>query len=628
MPTPRLALPYIVQSQAQKEVTHNEALNLLDIVVQTAVLDRHRTEPPASPAAGQRHLVATGATGAWSGQDGSIAAWIGTAWLFVGPWPGFQAYIVGEGRSLTWDGTAWEAPYSGIGIGDVGGLADALDGKLGVAAIGTAVQAHDPRLDALTALDLAADRLIYASGPDTLALADLTGLGRALAGAGNDAVARAALGAAAQPVCHVPARRHAVSTAWSARPSPADNQWLAICWAPELGLLCAVSVDGAGNRVATSPDGLHWATRASAADNLWSGVCWSADLGLFCAVSSDGSGNRVMTSPDGIAWTARASAADNAWSSVCWSPELGLFCAVATSGAGNRVMTSPDGIAWTARTSAADLSWFSVCWSPECGLFCAVSYSGTGHRVMTSPDGVNWTLRVSAADNNWLSVCWSADLGLFCAVANSGTGNRVMTSPDGVNWTARASAADNTWRSVAWSAELGLFCAVANSGAGNRVMTSPDGIVWSSGASGADNNWRALCWAAALGIFAATGVSGTGTRMMTSAAWPGLPGRRRIIPGYAARGDASAVLVSGADPVFQHVTATLTADRALTLSAAGAVAGDLFEIRRSGAGAFALAIANGGPAGGTLRSGGAGVAFTGRYVFDGSNWIELSYVAA
>lgn len=33
MATPHLALPYIVQAQAQKEVTHNEALNRLDVLV-------------------------------------------------------------------------------------------------------------------------------------------------------------------------------------------------------------------------------------------------------------------------------------------------------------------------------------------------------------------------------------------------------------------------------------------------------------------------------------------------------------------------------------------------------------------------------------------------------------------
>ena len=54
-----------------------------------------------------------------------------------------------------------------------------------------------------------------------------------------------------------------------------------------------------------------WSLRTQASSDNWRSVCWSYDLGLFCAVSSTGTGNRVMTSPDGITWTSRTSAADN-----------------------------------------------------------------------------------------------------------------------------------------------------------------------------------------------------------------------------------------------------------------------------------------------------------------------------
>ena len=40
-----------------------------------------------------------------------------------------------------------------------------------------------------------------------------------------------------------------------------------------------------------------WTIRTSAADNEWRSVCWSPELGLFVAVSTNGTGNRVMTSP-------------------------------------------------------------------------------------------------------------------------------------------------------------------------------------------------------------------------------------------------------------------------------------------------------------------------------------------
>jgi hypothetical protein len=72
--TPNLALPYILASQAQKHVTHNEAIRALDCLVQLSVESRVLTSPPASPADGSRYVVAAGASGDWTGQSGKIAA--------------------------------------------------------------------------------------------------------------------------------------------------------------------------------------------------------------------------------------------------------------------------------------------------------------------------------------------------------------------------------------------------------------------------------------------------------------------------------------------------------------------------------------------------------------------------
>ena len=46
--TTHLLLPYILAAQAQKHVTHNEALRILDGLVQLSVLDRDLTAPPGS----------------------------------------------------------------------------------------------------------------------------------------------------------------------------------------------------------------------------------------------------------------------------------------------------------------------------------------------------------------------------------------------------------------------------------------------------------------------------------------------------------------------------------------------------------------------------------------------------
>jgi len=44
--TPKLSLPYIMPAQAQKHVTHNEALAKLDVIVQLSVLSMNLKSPP------------------------------------------------------------------------------------------------------------------------------------------------------------------------------------------------------------------------------------------------------------------------------------------------------------------------------------------------------------------------------------------------------------------------------------------------------------------------------------------------------------------------------------------------------------------------------------------------------
>jgi uncharacterized protein DUF2793 len=103
-----LLLPYLLAAQAQKHVTVNEALRLLDGLVQLAVLDRHLTAPPASPDDGARYIVASGATGAWAAWDLNVAYWVDGAWMRLVPRPGWQAWVEDEATLVIWSGTAWE----------------------------------------------------------------------------------------------------------------------------------------------------------------------------------------------------------------------------------------------------------------------------------------------------------------------------------------------------------------------------------------------------------------------------------------------------------------------------------------------------------------------------------------
>ncbi|MGC1467553.1 MAG: DUF2793 domain-containing protein [Pseudolabrys sp.] len=81
--TTNLGLPCIEAAQAQKHVTHNDALRILDALVQLAVLDRDLSVPPGSPAEGQRWIVKATGTGAGPAtttpsQPGRTAAGIST----------------------------------------------------------------------------------------------------------------------------------------------------------------------------------------------------------------------------------------------------------------------------------------------------------------------------------------------------------------------------------------------------------------------------------------------------------------------------------------------------------------------------------------------------------------------
>ncbi len=105
-----LSLPLILPAQAQKHVTHNEALAVLDLVVQLAVINRTLTTAPALPAVGDRHIVAAGATGPWAGQSGRIALYTATGWQFTAPLPGWQAHVLAEGATAVFDGVAWRTP--------------------------------------------------------------------------------------------------------------------------------------------------------------------------------------------------------------------------------------------------------------------------------------------------------------------------------------------------------------------------------------------------------------------------------------------------------------------------------------------------------------------------------------
>ncbi|MGK2909654.1 MAG: DUF2793 domain-containing protein [Sphingobium sp.] len=105
--TNRLGLPWLMAGQAQKELTHNEALALLDIATCPAAESADVAVPPSGATPGQCWIVAAGASGAWAGRTDEIAGWTASGWLFVAPITGMEVWVADRGGAVRWSGSAW-----------------------------------------------------------------------------------------------------------------------------------------------------------------------------------------------------------------------------------------------------------------------------------------------------------------------------------------------------------------------------------------------------------------------------------------------------------------------------------------------------------------------------------------
>jgi hypothetical protein len=107
--TPRLAMPLLSPGQAQKELFHNEALQTLDTFAAAAVEEPARADPPTAPVPGACYIVADGATGAWAGHDGALAAYSSGGWRLEAPVEGLAVYVRSASLWCVFRGGAWES---------------------------------------------------------------------------------------------------------------------------------------------------------------------------------------------------------------------------------------------------------------------------------------------------------------------------------------------------------------------------------------------------------------------------------------------------------------------------------------------------------------------------------------
>jgi hypothetical protein len=114
-----LGIPFIDAGQGQPEVTHNEALLLLQAVT-NGVIDRGVNDPPVGPTIGDSYIIGAAPTGAWAGRANCVTIWSGTAWDFIpgetsagtpitmgARQEGMCVWVRDENTLYVWTGTEW-----------------------------------------------------------------------------------------------------------------------------------------------------------------------------------------------------------------------------------------------------------------------------------------------------------------------------------------------------------------------------------------------------------------------------------------------------------------------------------------------------------------------------------------
>lgn len=104
--TARLKLPLLVTGQAQKEVTHNEALILLDLLVAPSGSGPANVAPSAPPE-GSVHICGPTPSGEWEGRAHHLAIWIAAGWRFAAPFEGQKFVEASSGQEWQFRGGTW-----------------------------------------------------------------------------------------------------------------------------------------------------------------------------------------------------------------------------------------------------------------------------------------------------------------------------------------------------------------------------------------------------------------------------------------------------------------------------------------------------------------------------------------
>jgi hypothetical protein len=104
--SPKIEFPLLTEGQALAHITINQALIIIDAMVQASFIEIGLNTPPATPALGDTYVVGGTPTGDWTGKANKIAIWYG-GWYFVTRRDGFTGFDQTNGYMVSYYGGTW-----------------------------------------------------------------------------------------------------------------------------------------------------------------------------------------------------------------------------------------------------------------------------------------------------------------------------------------------------------------------------------------------------------------------------------------------------------------------------------------------------------------------------------------
>jgi hypothetical protein len=139
--TDRHALPLLQAGQAQKEMTHNEALVRLDLLTMAAARGIANA-PPAAPVPGECWIVGDSPAGSWAGHADALAGWTESGWRFVAARSGMRVWLNDAACDARFFDGAWNVPARPAIPVPSGGETVDLQAREAIAAMLSALAMH------------------------------------------------------------------------------------------------------------------------------------------------------------------------------------------------------------------------------------------------------------------------------------------------------------------------------------------------------------------------------------------------------------------------------------------------------------------------------------------------------